>query len=719
MSGKRPASVPVILQMEAQDAGAACLAMVLAYYKKWLRLDEVRRVCDVSRDGTPVEFLAQGARDLGLVCDIEELLPEDLQQGAPLPLIATWGNGQYVVVCACNAKGVFVNHPSKGRARLTWEEFEAGYGGRCLLLAPSDDFVAEGKRPWTADLIRDFARSNGQAVCLLVVTGLLATCGGLVLPSFSRIFADEVLPGDRAKWYPAILYAFAAVIAFELVSGAINQALLISSKGKMSAVNNATFMRKIFRLPMEFYLRWKAGDLAQRQELNETIAQTFVGNVVPQLIDMVLLELYVAAMLSYSAPLTVVGVVALVANFLLMSRIGRMRKRMNGVYYGCKANLDAATISGIDMVETIKATGSEGAYFQRWSGFHARMINAQVDTVRATKYLANLPALITALSQDVVMFAGFYLIIRGDFSVGITLTFFQLMKALATPVSELLDAQESIEAVGAAIERVADVVDYPEDEGLATDELPLDYDAANKLSGHIELRNVSFGYSRVTGPVVRDFSLTLTPGKRVAIVGGSGSGKSTVAKLIAGLNKPWAGQILYDGQSMEHMPRVLFRSSVAMVDQEISLFNDTIADNIKMWDATIADYDMVLAANDAGIHEQITRRNGGYYLTLDPGGRNLSGGERQRLEIARVLAGEPTILIMDEATSALDAQAEYEISESIRRRGITCVIVAHRLSTVCDCDEIVVLDHGEVVERGTHDELMCADGLYRRLIMTA
>jgi len=271
----------------------------------------------------------------------------------------------------------------------------------------------------------------------------------------------------------------------------------------------------------------------------------------------------------------------------------------------------------------------------------------------------------------------------------------------------------------AAIERVNDVMDYPEEKRIEIDPEKTDLESAEKLSGNVEIKNVSFGYSGSAEPLIKDFNLTLTPGKRLAIVGGSGSGKSTVAKMIAGLNKPWDGEILFDGKTIDEIPWVLFKASVALVDQEVALFNDTVANNIKMWDSTIEDYEMILSARDAGIHDQIRLRNGGYNMMVEPGGRNLSGGERQRIELARVLSNDPSILIMDEATSALDARTEYEISEFIHQRGITCIIVAHRLSTIRDCDEIIVMDHGKVVQRGTHEELMKSEGLYKKLIMTA
>ena len=383
------------------------------------------------------------------------------------------------------------------------------------------------------------------------------------------------------------------------------------------------------------------------------------------------------------------------------------------------ANLRAATVTGIDMVQTIKATGSENGYFERWSGFHAATIRAKVHFMRRTMFLATLPFYLQEFSNYIVMFMGFWLIISGQLTAGLLLTFLQFMKAIAQPVNQLLEAGESLEIMGASVERIRDVMDYPEEENTAAGTDAIDLEKARKLSGKVEMSHVTFGYSKYGDPLLEDFSLTLEPGKRVALVGASGSGKSTVAKMLTGLYQPWSGEIRFDGKQIGEIPGEIFRASVSMVDQDIVLFHDTISNNIKMWDNSIEDFEMVLAARDAGIHEQIESRKGGYRMMLQAGGTNLSGGERQRIEIARVLAADPSILILDEATSALDARTEHEISEYVRSRGITCVIVAHRLSTIRDCDEIIVLDRGHVTERGTHEELMSAGGYYQALIRTA
>ncbi len=432
-----------------------------------------------------------------------------------------------------------------------------------------------------------------------------------------------------------------------------------------------------------------------------------------------MLVFYLAVMAQYSLVLTAIGAASVVINLLVVRKVGSMRREITAVGARNRANLAAATVSGIGMIESIKATGSEGGYFERWSGYHAGLANTKTHFNKKTVLLGNFPAFVQEASDYVVMFMGFILIVQGQFTAGLLLTFLQFLKAMMDPVNKLLEAGENLQVMGAAIDRVDDVMECPEEEGARAGDAVEDVKDAEKLSGAVEVKNVTFGYSRSSEPLIEDFSLSLAPGKRVALVGGSGSGKSTIAKLLVGIHKPWSGEILFDGKRIDEIPRAVFKGSLTMVDQQVALFHDTIENNIKMWDDTIEDFEMVISARDAGIHQKIVSRKGGYQAMVEEGGRNLSGGERQRIEIARVLSSDPSILIMDEATSALDARTEYEISEYIHARGITCIIVAHRLSTIRNCDEIIVLDRGKVAQRGTHDELMADGGLYSQLIMTA
>ena len=712
-------NVPVIPQMEEVEGGAACLAMVLGHYGKWVPLDQVRSACGVSRDGTKAADIIRAAESYGLGCMPTTLPAEEMEKKAKLPAILMMKGGQWAVLCGFRKGKVQLIDPAKGRIAVPAAELKKNYDGTCLEAQPGKGFVADGKPNTLTRIVFSAIRKNRSALRMVLITGLLAGFAGILSPVFTRVFTDSILSGDRASWYPGFMYAFGGLILFQLVAAMVNQATIIRATGKIAVQDNASFMRHLLRLPMAFFARRKTGDLANRQDENNTIANTMIGQMAPLLLNLLMLLFYLIIMARYNLILTAVGLATIVINLLISKRLGRIRREMSATKSKDIANLKAATVTGIDMIQTIKSTGSENGYFERWSGFHAATVRAKVHFMRKTMYLSTLPFYLQELSNYIVMFMGFWLIIGGQLTAGLLLTFLQFMKAIAQPVNQLLEAGESLEIMGASVERIRDVMDYPEEEDTAAGTDAIDLENVRKLSGKVEMSHVTFGYSKYGDPLLEDFSLTLEPGKRIALVGASGSGKSTVAKMLTGLYKPWSGEIRFDGKQIGEIPGEIFRASVSMVDQDIVLFHDTISNNIKMWDSSIEDFEMVLAARDAGIHEQIESRKGGYQMMLQAGGTNLSGGERQRIEIARVLAADPSILILDEATSALDARTEYEISEYVRSRGITCVIVAHRLSTIRDCDEIIVLDRGHVTERGTHEELMSVGGYYQALIRTA
>ena len=716
---KHSVKVPLILQMEETEGGAACLNMILVFFRKRVRLDEVRLACGISRNGICPEDIIRAAESYGMDCREIACPANDLKIQITPPAILIGNLDQYFVLEGFRGDDALVIHPVKGRMSLSADELEKQYSGSCITFTPGSDFVADGERRGITAHLISALKTDGDTMLLVLLTGFLAAAGGIFSPVFSRIFTDDILSGNRTSWYPGVLFCFAAVIIFQLITFVIHRTLIIRATGKLAVTSNTEYMRHLLRLPMDFFSRRKTGDLANRQNANDDIAETMIGELAPLLMNLFMLVFYLLVMLQYSLLLTAIGAVTIVINLLVTRRIGTIRREISATQYRAQAELDSATVSGIDMIESIKATGSEAGYFERWSGFHAAVVRAQVRFNEVAQYLLMLPSFLQDLSNYIILFLGFLLIVQGNFTAGLLIAFMQLLSSLMTPVDDLLEAGENIQAMGASLERISDVMDYPEEIDPANDYTGIDYDNVQKLSGSVELRNVTFGYALYDEPLIENFSLELTPGKRVALVGGSGSGKSTIAKLTAGLLKPWSGEILFDGKKIEDIPRAVFRSSLTMVNQQISLFHDTMENNIKMWDSAIEDHDMILAARDASIHDFITSSRSGYQMMLNEGGKNLSGGQRQRVEISRVLAIDPTILIMDEATSALDARTEYEISEHVHARGITCIIVAHRLSTIRDCDEIIVLDHGKVIERGTHPELIAHDGLYRKLITNA
>lgn len=715
----KPQKVPVILQMEALECGAASLCMVLAYYKKWVPLDQVRKDCGVSRDGSNALSIWKAAEGYGLKVKANRYNVDQLQSEASFPAIIWWNYNHFVVLDGFKNGKAVINDPAKGVVRMPIEEFTQNYSRMCMQFEPTEKFQPGGKRQSIRGFLESRLRGNRKALVLVMLTGALSVAAGVLMPVFSRVFTDEILGGANRAWLPRFLILFGAMILFRIIAGALNAKAILRATGKIAVTSNTQFMWHILRMPMEFFAQRMAGDLSDRQRANDKVAKTLVYQLGPTIINMVLLVLYLIVMIQYSILLTAIGVGAVLLNIFLVLLITQKRTEISRTQMRDQGKLNATTVSGIDMIETIKSSGAENGFFERWSGYHASVIRSKTEFSEVNRYLEPLSVLVQSLSSVFILAVGAWLIIDKHFTAGLLLAFQSFMTSFFAPVNQIIAAGQSVQDMRAGMERIDDVMKYPAD----VPEAPDPYEAkgleeAQKLSGEISMEHITFGYAKLAPPLISDFSLHLKPGSRVALVGGSGSGKSTIAKLLSGLYKPWEGEIRYDGKLMSEIPRAIFTGSVSVVDQDVVLFEDTIANNITMWDDTIENFEVILAARDAGIHEDILARKGGFRYQLREGGRDLSGGQRQRIEIARVLAGDPSVIIMDEATSALDAKTEYEVSEAIHARGITCVIVAHRLSTIRDCDEIIVLDRGKVIERGIHDELMKNDGLYRKLVIT-
>ena len=715
-SQNKPVKVPVILQMEALECGAASLAMVLAYYKKWVPLEEVRLACGVSRDGSNALNVAKAAKGYGLNYKSLFISAKNIRKKATYPAIIFWNKCHFVVLNGFKNNYAYLNDPAAGRVRIPMEDFNRSYSNVCIVFEKGENFVPGGKPASTWDYVKQSMKGNNSAVTMVMIIGALVTLSGTLIPVISRIFTDYVLSGRNPSWIQGLLLLFLGVILFELITGILHLLFTRKTTGKIAVTSNASFMHHLFRLPMSFFSQRLAGDIAQRAASNDRVAAGMVGRLSPIIVNLVLLVFYLIVMINLSLPLTAVGILTVVINLILAVIISNKRTEMSMTQMRDQAMLSAASVSGINMVETIKASGAENGFLERWSGYHAAVVKAKVRFAKVNRFMGTLPSLLQSLSNVIIMIIAYRMIMDGHFTIGMFLAFQGCMVAFVSPVNELIATGQTIQEMKADIERIHDVMAYPE-EGIAKEDFTSkELEDAKQLSGRIEMKHVTFGYSRLAEPIIKDFSMEVTPGKRVALVGSSGCGKSSLAKLLTGLYKPWEGEILFDGKPISEIPKPIFNGSLSMVDQEVIMFQDTVANNIRMWDKTLEDFDVIMAARDASIHHDIVTKKGGYEHIIEENGRNLSGGQRQRLEIARALAANPSIIIMDEATSALDARTEYEISEYLHDRGITCIIIAHRLSTIRECDEIIVLEQGVVAERGTHEELMQHDGFYKQLI---
>ncbi|MCR5108148.1 MAG: NHLP family bacteriocin export ABC transporter peptidase/permease/ATPase subunit [Lachnospiraceae bacterium] len=723
VSGK-VAKVPSLLQMEALECGAACLTMIMAYYGKWIPLERVREDCGVSRDGSNAKNILIAARKYGFKASGYRYELDSIRTEAEFPAIIFWEFNHFVVLCGFKGDYAIINDPARGRVKLTMDKFDKGFTGVALLFEPTENFEPSGKKKSVLSYAGKSLRGTGVAFAFVVFTTLIGCLFNVINPVFGRVFADRLLTGKNPSWLIPFVVIMVLAGFLELLAAWLQAIYSLKIDGRISASGNSRYMWKVLRLPMHFFSQRMAGDIQGRMMLIASNADQIVNTLAPLILQAVMMVFYLVVMINYSVPLTCVGLFSILINIFISMYISKKQTEIMAVQIRDSAKLSSTTLYGIKMIETVKAAGAENGYFEKWSGYQASVNNQEVSVNKLISYVGIVPEIVNLLSSTLISIMGVYYVMRGSFTVGMILAFQGFLASFTQPVNSFINAATSIVTMRNDMDRVEDVMEYPIDEmdeimyEDASSDDKMEEKEYRKLTGEVELKNITFGYSRLSPPLIVDFNMKLKPGSKVAIVGASGSGKSTVAKLIAGLYKAWEGEIYFDGIPIKEVDRNVLKGSLAVADQDIILFEDTIANNIKMWDDSIEDFEMIMAARDSSIHDAIMSRKNGYDHKLTENGRNLSGGQRQRLEIARILAQDPTIVILDEATSALDAKTEFEVIKSIKDRGVTCIVVAHRLSTIRDCDEIIVLDHGRVAERGTHEELFAKGGIYKELIVS-
>lgn len=698
--------------MEAAECGAAALAIVLASHGAWIPLEELRTACGVSRDGSKASNIVKAARRYGLVAKGYGVEPAALRQFS-MPCIIHWNFNHFVVLEGLDSRNAYINDPAMGRRRIDLAELDRAFTGVVLTFEPGKEFRRVGSRPRGMRLLLRELRRSKAAVALLTLLSLAMVLPNIVVAGFSRIFVDDVLIRQAHDWLVPLLIGMALTAALRAALTLIRQSILLRLQTKLAVVMTSRFLWRIMALPLEFFAQRHAGDIASRVAGNEQISRLLSNGVAANALSLISVVLFAAAMAIYDVPLTVLCVTIALVNVVLLRFAANRRRELSHRLALEQAGLLGATVSVVRTIETIKASGLEDEAFAQWSGRQARVLNAEQQLGASSVVLDMAPAVLSGLTVAAILGVGGLRVIHGALSLGGLVAFQSLAAGFSEPFTNLVTYFGSLQTIRGALERIEDVYKYPL-EADVRDARAGAFPA--KLAGRIELKQVSFGYSALEPPLFADLSLVIPAGARIALVGLSGGGKSTLGKLICGLHKPWTGEILLDGQALADIPPVVFANSVGYVDQEVFLFEGSARDNLTLWDATIGDRDLLAAAGDALIHYDLAARPGNYDCHVKEGGTNFSGGQRQRIEIARALVSNPSVLILDEATAALDPIVEKAIDDNLRRRGCTCIIIAHRLSTIRDCDDIVVLDRGRIIERGTHEQLLALRGAYTKLV---
>ncbi|MEI5009285.1 NHLP family bacteriocin export ABC transporter peptidase/permease/ATPase subunit [Streptomyces sp. PmtA] len=705
-----------MLQMEAVECGAAALAMVLGHYGRHVPLEELRIACGVSRDGSRASNILKAARSYGLQAKGMQMEPAALAGVRP-PAILFWEFNHYVVHDGMGRRlgrrGVHINDPDKGRRFVSMEDFDTSFTGVVLVFEPGDGFRRGGRRPGVLRSVPARLRGTTGTLVAALLASLLLVGVGAALPALSRTYIDMYLVGRQTSLLGVLFASMAAMVALTAVLTGLQQANLLRGRVISSTLSSARFFRHLLRLPVTFFGQRSPADLVQRLQSNDAVAETLARDLTAFGVDGVVVVLYALLLWTYDPQLTVVGVLVALLNVVAMRIVVRLRATRTQKLRADSARLTNTSYTGIQLIETMKATGGENGYFRRWAGQHAITLEEQQRLGVPSAALAVVAPTLATLNSALILWIGGLRAVEGHISIGLLVAFQALVTRFTAPITRLNGMASRIQDFAADVARLKDVENFPADGLYTRPEPPA---STRRLRGHVTLENITFGYSPLDKPLLTGFSLSVGPGSQVALVGGSGSGKSTVSRLIAGLYSPWEGVIRIDGRRLDEIPRGALAASVSFVDQEVFLFEGTVRDNVALWDPSITDEAVVDALKDAQLYDVVARRPGGVHGRVEQDGRNFSGGQRQRLEIARALVRRPSVLVLDEVTSALDAETEQLITDGLRRRGCACVVIAHRLSTVRDSDEIVVLDHGTVVERGRHEELVARGGAYAELV---
>ena len=717
-SEQKVKKVQTTLQMEAVECGAASLAMIFSYHGIYIPLEQLRVECGVSRDGSKASNMLKAAEKFGLIGKGYKKEPAGLKN-CTLPAIIHWNFNHFVVLEGFKNDKVYLNDPACGRKVISEEEFDQSFTGVVLTFTKSPDFKKTGNRENIFFSILKLLKGSYSTLFFIFLAGITLVVPGIIIPVFSRIFIDEVLLRNVSSWIMPLLTGMFITATLRALLTFFQKKILVKFQTKIAISGSAKFMWKLLHLPAAFFSQRYAGEIVDRIEANDTSAKNISGTLTESLIDLLMIVFYLILLILYDPLLTLICVSIAVINVVFLIVTDEKLKTGNQKVLQDRGKMAGISAGGLQLIETIKAGGSESEFFQKWAGYQAKLLNSEQSLEKINALFLVIPQILLSVNYAVILLFGGLRVMEGVMSLGTLVAYQTLMVSFLSPINRMLHFAVTFQELKGDINRVNDVINYKgyeKSDQIPVTETVLNEKTYHKLQGEVHINSISFGYNILEAPLIKDFSMTIKPSLRIALVGGSGSGKSTLSKIISGLYTTWSGEILFDGISRENISKYILSASISMVDQDISMFEGSIRDNITLWDSTIKEEDIIQAAKDACIHEDIMARPGGYLHFVEEGGRNFSGGQRQRLEIARALVINPVVLIMDEATSALDPLTEKKIGDMIRRRGCSCIIIAHRLSTIRDCDEIIVLEKGKIVQSGTHEDLIQSAGAYSKLI---
>lgn len=714
----RPVKTPTVLQMEGVECGAAALSIILGYHKKFVPLEKLRIACGVSRDGLKATNILKAAREYGLEAKGYAKSIEKLMQ-LEMPAIIFWNFNHFLVIEGFTKNKVYLSDPAQGRYHVSHQEFDDAFTGVVMTFKPGEKFEKGNEKKGLLSSLASRVTNSKMSITYIIIASLFLVIPGLIIPSFTKIFIDKYLVNGISEFIMPLLLVMSGILLINSILVYLQQYYLLRLETKLALTTSSKFLWHVFHLPIAFFTQRYSGEIGNRVSLNDKVAKLLSGDLANSALNVIVVVFYALLMFSYDVVLTLIGIVMATLNIVALQFVSRARKDANRNFINENGKLLGTTTSGISMIETLKASGRENDFFTTWTGYLAKVMNTQQELGWLTTRLNIIPPLLMSLTTTIILGTGAMRVMDGEMTLGMLVAFLYLMSNFMGPVNQLVRVGSLLQETEGDMGRIDDVLNYEiatEFEEKEETKIFFPEDKLQKLTGHFEMKNVTFGYNTTMPALIKDFSLRLRPGSRIALVGGSGSGKSTIARLASGLYDPWEGDILFDSKLRKDFPRHIITESVAVIDQEVLMFKGSIHENIAFWDSKIPEKHIIQSARDAAIHDVVAARTNAYDSEVMERGANFSGGQRQRLEIARALALNPSILIMDEATSALDPKSEKTVMDNIKKRGCTCLIVAHRLSTIMDCDEIIVMEFGKIAERGTHLELMKLKGVYAQLI---